>query len=99
MLRDAANRPLIEINPGAIDRVDTRPLARLVPRDLSLSCAGAQRRRARRGHRSAARMRARRAMLARRASRLLRCVIGCADWARAIPGRLTRVNPGGAPGG
>jgi hypothetical protein len=33
MLRDAAKRPLIEINPGAIDRVDTRPLARLVPCD------------------------------------------------------------------
>jgi hypothetical protein len=33
MLRDAANRPLIEINPGAIDRVDIRPLARSVPRD------------------------------------------------------------------
>jgi len=33
MLRDAAKRPLIEINPGAIDRVDTRPLVRLVRRD------------------------------------------------------------------
>jgi len=44
-------------------------------------------------------MRARRAMLARCASRLLRCVIGCAARARAIPVRLTRVNPGGAPGG